>query len=111
LPLPIGVKDAHRDTRPLRRLGLAIEQAVSVLRYADEHAEGRHLGHLSNQDPRYPLDGVGSRWEAADIRAWITGTDIAADILPEGIVRRKTRYLEVPEESLNALVQYVATLE
>lgn len=60
-------------------------------------------------NPRYPLDGVGSRWEAAGIRDWITGT-VAADILPEGIVRRKARYLELPEESLGALVQYLSTL-
>ncbi len=61
-------------------------------------------------NPRYPLDGVGLRWEAAGIREWITGTDFAADILPEGIVRRKARYLELPEESLGALVQYLSTL-
>src|SRR5690606_16194819 len=38
-------------------------------------------------NPRYPLDGVGTRWELEEIRAWITGAGFVADLLSGPILR------------------------
>ena len=62
-------------------------------------------------NPRYPLDGTGDRWEPEDLRGWVTGTGIAADLLNDGIRRRKQRYANLPEPDLSALVAYLATLK
>lgn len=62
-------------------------------------------------NPRHPLDGVGARWEAAELRAWIVGTGVAADILPAAIVKRKQRYQNMPEDDLTALVAFLTSLK
>jgi mono/diheme cytochrome c family protein len=62
-------------------------------------------------NPRYPLDGTGDRWEPDELRAWITGSGLAADLLNDAIRRRKQRYASLPEEDLSALVAYLAQLK
>jgi len=62
-------------------------------------------------NPRYPLDGAGSRWDAAELREWTTGTGVAAEVLSPAILRRKQRYREMPEEEMAALVAYLSTLK
>lgn len=62
-------------------------------------------------NPRASLDGVGSRWEPAELRAWITGTGIAADLLPPAIAKRKQRYQSIPEADLQALIAYLSSLK
>lgn len=62
-------------------------------------------------NPRSPLDGVGARWEPAELRAWITGTGIAADLLPPAIAKRKQRYQSIPEDDLKALIAYLSSLK
>ena len=61
-------------------------------------------------NPRNPLDDVGARRTAAELRAWITGTGSASEQLAPAVVRRKQRYLELPEAELQALVDYLASL-
>jgi len=62
-------------------------------------------------NPRYPLDGTGDRWEPEDLRDWIIGSGIAADLLNDAMRRRKQRYANLPEADLSALVDYLATLK
>jgi mono/diheme cytochrome c family protein len=62
-------------------------------------------------NPRHSLDGVGMRWDETELRAWITGTGIAAEILSPQIIKRKERYQSLPEEDMKALVAYLATLQ
>jgi len=59
-------------------------------------------------NPGSPLDGVGSRHDAAALRAWIIGAEPARASLPESIARRKARYASEPD--LDALVAYLQTL-
>ncbi len=58
-------------------------------------------------NPRYPLDGVGTRRTPAELRAWITGTGGAEERLAGSVVRRKQRYLELSPAELTALVDYL----
>lgn len=65
------------------------------------------VGGVGN--PRSALDRAGSRWDAAELRDWITGTGVAADMLSPAIVKRKERYAALPATDLNALVAYLST--
>jgi len=61
-------------------------------------------------NPRNPLDGVASRWDASELRDWITGTGVAAEVLSAAVVKRKQRYENIPAADLNALVAYLSRL-
>ena len=61
-------------------------------------------------NPRSPLDQVGARWDAEEMKAWITGTGLAVEMLPPAIAKRKQRYAAMPEDELKALVAYLLTL-
>ena len=61
-------------------------------------------------NPRNPLDGVASRWEASELRDWITGTGVAVEVLSAAVVKRKRRYESIQEADLNALVTYLLSL-
>jgi mono/diheme cytochrome c family protein len=58
-------------------------------------------------NPRRPLDGVGTRLQPAELRAWITGTGVAERQLSPATVRRKQRYTEMPAEDLEKLIEYL----
>ena len=61
-------------------------------------------------NPRNPLDGVASRWDASELRDWITGTGVAAEVLSAAVVSRKQRYQSIPAAELNGLVAYLSGL-
>ena len=61
-------------------------------------------------NPRNPLDDVGARRTAVELREWITGTGSATDQLSPAVVRRKQRYQELSEAELQALVAFLASL-
>ena len=61
-------------------------------------------------NPRYRLDGCGDRWDVDELRAWVTGTGVAAGLLGEGMRRRKSRYKNLPAGDLDAIVLYLATI-
>jgi mono/diheme cytochrome c family protein len=61
-------------------------------------------------NPRNPLDGVASRWDAAELRDWTTGTGVAAEVLSPAILKRKERFRSLPEQDLKALVTYLSSL-
>lgn len=64
------------------------------------------LGGAGN--PRYPLDGVGARRSRDELRAWTTGTGLAAERLSPMVVRRKERYQDLPDADMAALVEYLS---
>jgi mono/diheme cytochrome c family protein len=64
------------------------------------------LGGAGN--PRHALDGVGARLNREELRAWTTGTGVAADRLSAMVVRRKQRYQEMADAELSALLDYLA---
>lgn len=61
------------------------------------------IGGLGN--PASRLDGVGKRLDRGELRAWTTGTGVAAERLPAGIAKRKAAARDDPQ--LEALLDYL----
>ncbi|MBN4063621.1 cytochrome c [Cardiobacterium sp. AH-315-I02] len=59
---------------------------------------------------RHPLDGVGKRHSAEQMRGWIIGADTLKSVLPTRAFKIKQSYKELPDEDLDALVSYMAQL-
>lgn len=62
-------------------------------------------------NPRYPLDGIGSRMIAGELEQWITATGPAQAKLSSMVVRRKERYRMLPPRDMTALVEYLTSLK
>jgi len=60
--------------------------------------------------PRNPLDGVGARRSAEQLRDWITGADALQGIMPDRALRMKQPYKALSDEELDALVSYMQSL-
>jgi mono/diheme cytochrome c family protein len=61
---------------------------------------------------RFPLDGVGTRLSADDLRRWITDTAKMEDALPRmPAVRMSARKYRLSPADLDALVAYLGTLK
>lgn len=61
-------------------------------------------------NPRSPLDGVGARRTETELRAWVTGSGAARDLLTRSALRTKDDFGELPEPELQALVAYLRSL-
>jgi mono/diheme cytochrome c family protein len=59
--------------------------------------------------PRSPLDGVGSRMDAATLRAWVIAGESVRGSMSAPLARFKARYADDPE--LDALVAYLQSLK
>ena len=57
--------------------------------------------------PRSPLDGVGERLSAEEIRKWIVASPELEDELSGRVFRAKQAYGKLPEAELAALVAYL----
>jgi len=75
-------------------------------------AEGCAMCHeiAGEGNPRFPLDGVGARRDAAELRDWILATGAAAEALSARAVRMKQGYRALGEAELEALVAYMQSL-
>jgi mono/diheme cytochrome c family protein len=62
-------------------------------------------------NPRNPLDGVGARRTAAELRDWTVGAEVLADSLPPSAFRAKQAFQRIEPEDLAALIQYLVSLE
>lgn len=61
-------------------------------------------------NPRNPLDGVGARHNAQDLRDWIVGAESIKSLMPDRAFRIKQTYRELAAEDLDALVIYMQSL-
>lgn len=61
-------------------------------------------------NPRLPLDGVGSRRTATELRAFVTGAGVAREQLTRSALRAKEEFANLPSTELDALTAYLATL-
>jgi mono/diheme cytochrome c family protein len=61
-------------------------------------------------NPRSPLDGVGARLARGEIRDWIVASESVRPRLAAGVARIKQGYSAIPEEELQAMVDYLAAL-
>jgi mono/diheme cytochrome c family protein len=59
----------------------------------------------------YPLDGVGSKLSAADIRLWITNPAEMEKKLPKPPTLKMSRKYNLKDPDLNALVAYLESLK
>jgi mono/diheme cytochrome c family protein len=60
----------------------------------------------------FPLDGVGAKLSAADIRRWLTNTAEMEDALPKApAIRMSTRKYDFNDAELAALVAYLESLK
>lgn len=60
---------------------------------------------------RNPLDGVGARMGRGELRDWITGSGEAQQELSPGVLEVKRRYAALPADQLDALVNYLTSLD
>ena len=61
---------------------------------------------------RWPLDGVGARLTAAELRRWMTHTAEMEAALPRlPAIRMSARKYRLPDRDLDALVAYLLTLK
>ena len=61
-------------------------------------------------NPRNPLDGIGAKHTASELRNFITGEDTLQGVLPEGIRKMKQEYRKLSYDELDALVFYMQSL-
>jgi cytochrome c553 len=61
-------------------------------------------------NPRYPLDGVGSRLNRGELREAITGAGASSTNLSRAVRQRKARYAQIPEEEMTELVDFLSSL-
>lgn len=61
-------------------------------------------------NPRNPLDGVGARRSAMELRDWVIGGDVLWGELPERAFKLKQAYKELSSDDLDALVAYMQSL-
>jgi mono/diheme cytochrome c family protein len=59
---------------------------------------------------RNPLDGVGVRRTADELRNWIIGADAIQGSVPVGILKLKKSYRELSDYDLDSLVVYMQSL-
>ncbi|MCK4586361.1 MAG: cytochrome c [Gammaproteobacteria bacterium] len=60
---------------------------------------------------RNPLDGVGVRRTADELRNWIIGADTIQGSVPEGVFKLKKTYRGLTERDLDSLVIYMQSLQ
>lgn len=61
-------------------------------------------------NPRSPLDGIGLRHDAAQLRRWITADATVAEALSTRTRTVKSQYAALPPADLDALVIYLQSL-
>ena len=62
-------------------------------------------------NPRNPLDSIGVRRTADELRNWIIGEDTIQGSVPEGVFKLKKTYRGLTERDLDSLVIYMQSLQ
>ncbi len=98
----VAGNEAADGSRETIEKGMAVYQSQDCLSCHSIAGQG---------SPRSPLDGVGARLSAPEIRDWIIADESLQDELAPRVITAKTRYRELPEADLDALVAYLETLK
>ena len=61
-------------------------------------------------NPRNPLDNIGEKRSAEELRDYITGADRLQKIISERSLKLKQRYRLLPADELDALIVYMQSL-
>ena len=77
--------------------------------FARQHCSGCHsVGGKGS--PRSPLDGVGSRRDLEELRAWVVADEsVRADLSPRAVAA-KHDYAQLPDTQMDALLAYLGSL-
>lgn len=75
-----------------------------------QHSCARCHSIAGKGNPRHPLDGVGARHSAEQLRDWITGSDDLQAILSNRAFKIKQVYKELSNDELDALVIFMQSL-
>lgn len=90
--------------RPATTDSKLIERGRQI--YREQHCAQCHS--IAGQgNPRIPLDAIGDKHNATELRDWIIGSDAIQGKMPEGVRKLKEIYRTLPEDDLNALVIYL----
>jgi mono/diheme cytochrome c family protein len=120
LVVVLAIGFALVQTAPERPIEEAIVAPLEEPEVAPRVAEGRAVYAAQNcarchaiagrGNPRFPLDGVGARRDRDGLRAWITAPPEMADQMSSRAFSAKQPYQNLPEDELEALIDYLATL-
>jgi mono/diheme cytochrome c family protein len=108
LPPPEGGQPSGLVVQPPRPLD-ADEIARGGTLFEEQGCARCHAAE-GRGNPRLPLDGVGARRSADDLRGRVTGEGSAGDAISSTARRAKERYRELPTADLDALVAYLSSL-
>jgi len=96
---PAATKESPQRSAVLRQRGAEV--------YRSQACAACHA--LAGQgNASHPLDGIGTRLAAPEIRQWITADPDVASQLSVRVRKRKAVYAALPEEDLAALVAFLA---
>ena len=93
------------DAAPASREQIARGREV----FARQDCSGCH-SVAGEGSPRSPLDGVGSRRDLGEMRAWVVADESVQEELPPRAVAAKQRYAALPGTDMDALLSYLGSL-
>lgn len=109
-----GQETARPETAPMTAVSAPVPASTVVLKgRAVFDAQGCARCHsIAGQgSPRSPLDGVGRRYSRVQLRQWVLAeTAIRTQLSPRAI-DAKQAYARLPADELDALLDYLSSLE
>lgn len=98
------------NTDHLAAIHLEAEQIEAGRQVYRQHNCARCHSIAGEGNPRNPLDTIGDRRSAEEIRDYIIGASHLKKILAERNLQQKQRYRSLPADELDALVIYMRSL-
>ena len=114
--MALGFALLQTDRPPLEAVTAPPEEPLAEHRLAEGRAvyEAQDCARChaieGRGNPRGPLDGVGARLDRDELRAWITAPPEMAGQMSARAFGAKQQYQELPEDELEALIDYLASL-
>jgi mono/diheme cytochrome c family protein len=113
---PVKTPDATENrahappVEPLESVVLDSERIEAGRQIYRQQTCARCHSIAGNGNPGNPLDGVGARRTAEELREWIIGADTLQGVLPGYALKLKQAYGELPGDDLDTLVIYMQSL-
>ncbi len=104
-------QDASADARQVTQQTETPSRIAAGRAAYDRHGCGGCHAIGGQGNPRSSLDGVGQRRSPEALRDWIVASDSVRTRLSASVVRMKQAYAALPAEELQALVDYLASIQ
>jgi cbb3-type cytochrome oxidase cytochrome c subunit len=95
---------------PTESVALDLERIETGRQIYIQQACARCHSIYEKGNQRNPLDNVGARRTAEELRDWIIGAQPLQDVLPERIFNLKKKHSELSDNDLDALIIYMQSL-